>query len=347
VKKIQREDVVYSFLASALIITITGAIWNNTFSLDIFQKIFVDSPILFFAAIMLTEPLTTPPTKKLRIWYGILVGALFAPQTHIGSFYTTPEIALVLGNIYSYIVSPKEKLMLKLKEIIPTGQNLYDFIFIPNKQFSFIPGQYMEWTLPHPRADDRGNRRYFTLASSPTEQTVRLGIRFNNPASSYKQSLHGMKPGSQIVAGQRSGDFVLPDDPKQKLVFIAGGIGITPYRSIMKYLSDTKQQRDIVLIYSNKTASEIVYRDIFDEAQKTIGAKIIYTLTDRDHVPKNWTGLVGRIDEVTLLKEIPDYKERLFYISGPNTLVNGFKKTLKTSGVHENMIKTDFFPGFM
>jgi ferredoxin-NADP reductase len=346
VKKIQRSGLFFSFLTSTVAVILTFAAFNGTNNLSIFRKIFVDSPIIFFACVMLTEPLTTPPTSRLRIWYGILVGALFAPQLHFGSIYSTPELALVVGNVFSYLVSPKEKLMLKLKEVLPIGQNQYDYIFIPDKKFSFTPGQYMEWTLGHEKPDDRGNRRYFTLASSPTEQIVRLGIRFNTPPSSFKKTLFGMDTGGAIVAGQRSGDFVLPEDPKQKLVFIAGGIGITPYRSIIKYLIDTKQARDIVLIYSNKTATEICYRDIFDRAQKDIGMKTLYTLTDRQLVPPDWTGRVGRIDGSVIAGEIPDYKERLFYISGPSSLVDGFKETLLGMGVHKNSIKTDFFPGF-
>lgn len=346
VKKIQRTDLFFSFLASAFVVILTFSVFNGTNNLSIFRKIFVDSPIIFFACVMLTEPLTTPPTARLRIWYGILVGALFAPQLHIGSLYSTPELALVVGNIFSYLVSPKEKLILTLKEVLPIGQNQYDYVFTADKKFSFVPGQYMEWTLGHEKPDGRGNRRYFTLASSPTEQTVRVGIRFNTPPSSFKKKLFAMDTGGAITAGQRSGDFVLPNDPKQKLVFIAGGIGITPYRSMIKYLIDTKQQRNIVLMYSNKTEQEICYRDVFDEAQKILGMKTIYALTDRQRIPAGWSGHVGRIDGTAIATEIPDYTERLFYISGPNSLVDGFRNILLDIGLHRNHIKTDFFPGF-
>ena len=82
----------------------------------------------------------------------------------------TPEIALVLGNIFSYIVSPKIKAMLTLVGRVKQTPNTYDFIFESDKKFSFLPGQYLEWTLGHDNTDDRGNRRYFTIASSPTEK---------------------------------------------------------------------------------------------------------------------------------------------------------------------------------
>ena len=337
VRKIQREDLFISFFVSALITIFVASLLGGTLSMSIFQKIFIDFPIVFFATVMLTEPLTSPPTKKLRILYGAIVGFLFAPQIHVGTFYTTPEFALVAGNIFSYIVSPKEKLILTLKQIIPIGENLYDFIFSADKHFTCIPGQYMEWTLGHDKADDRGNRRYFTLASSPTEHEVRLGIRFNSPPSSFKKMLLAMPLGSKIAAGQRAGDFVLPSDPSQKLVFIAGGIGITPFRSMIKYLTDTKERRDIVLFYSNRTELEIVYKDVFDEAEKQIGLKTEYIVTARD----------GRLDAGKIASYVPDWRERTFYLSGPNALVDAFDETLRRMGVAASQIKTDFFPGFM
>ncbi len=347
VRKIKRGNLFFSFLLSAVIVTVIASALGGTLSLSIIKKIFVDFPIIFFGTIMLTEPLTTPPTKALQIVYGAIVGFLFAPQIHFGSWYTTPEFALIIGNIFSYIVSPKEKPILTLKEKVAIGDNLYDFSFIPDRSFSYTPGQYMEWTLGHQKVDDRGNRRYFTLASSPTEQTVILGVRFNNPGSSFKRTLLTMPIGNKIVAGQRSGDFVLPSDPAKKLVFVAGGIGITPFRSMIKYLTDTKEKRDIVLFYSNKTASEIVYKDVFDEANASFGLKSIYTLTDRERVPADWTGAVGRLDEAMVTREVPDYKDRIFYLSGPYTLVNAFKETLYGMGIPSHQITTDFFPGFM
>lgn len=347
VRKIKREDLFYSFLVSALVVMVSANIVNGTLNMSLFKKIFIDFPIIFFGTIMLTEPLTTPPTKKLRIWYGAIVGFLFAPQIHIGSFYTTPELALIAGNIFSYIVSPKEKLILTLKQVQKIGDNLYDYVFLPDKQFSFVPGQYMEWTLGHTHPDARGNRRYFTLASTPGDATVRLGIRFYNPGSSFKKALLQMNVGSKIVAGQRSGDFVLPDNPSQKIVFVAGGIGITPFRSMVKHLIDTKQRRDIVLFYSNKTAGEIAYADVFTAAHTQFGLKTIYALTDREHLPAGWKGAVGRIDAAMIAREVPDYKERIFYLSGPYTLVKAFETTLRAMGIPEHQIKTDFFPGFM
>ena len=346
VRKIRRADLFGSCTVAALITIGIANLLHGVSLVTSIQRIFVNSPLVFFATIMLTEPLTTPPTKGLRIWYGAIVGFLFSPQIHLSNLYTTPESALLIGNLFSYAVSPKEKLLLMLKEKIQLTPNIYDFVFAINKPAHYEPGQYMEWTVGHASPDDRGNRRYFTLASSPTENTMRIGVRFNNPSSSFKRSLLNLTSDTKILAGQLAGDFTLPRNANQKLVFIAGGIGVTPYRSMVKYLLDSNQKRSIVLLYTNKTASEIVYADVFKSAESALGMKTVYTLTDVTQIPPDWQGRRGRIDAAMIQTEIPDYRERMFYLSGPNAFVTAGEKMLRDLGVPGDHIKTDFFPGF-
>ncbi len=343
-RKIHRFDLVLSFLAVATVTILFGANQNNLMS--VLGKTVIQSPMLFLAFVMLTEPLTTPPTRSLRIMYGALVGFLFSPFIHIGSVYSTPELALLAGNIFAYLVSPKERLVLKLKEKIVYGKDICDFIFTPSPGIKFQAGQYLEWTLGHKDPDSRGNRRYFTIASAPTEKEIHLGVKFYPEPSTFKQTLLKMKKGDRILASQLAGDFVLPRNKNQKLVFIAGGIGITPYRSMIKNLLDTNEARSIVLFYSNRALSEIAYKDVFDQAEQKFGMKTIYTLTDANACPVDWKGCRGYIDANMIAQEVPDYKERTFYISGSNAMVVTFKKTLKEMGVARHNIRVDFFPGF-
>lgn len=345
-RKIHRFDLVLSFFAAVICSVFVGILLKGGNTLLTFQHVFLDAPVVFFAFVMLTEPLTTPPTRHLRILYGAIVGALFAPWIHFGSFYITPEFALLIGNVYSYAVSPKAKLFLKLKEKVQVADSVYDYIFEPVKKFLFTPGQYLEWTLAHASPDSRGNRRYFTIASSPTEQELRMGVKFYPNPSSFKKELLEMQPGDVIVGSQLSGDFVLPKNPKQKLVFVAGGIGITPFRSIIKYLVDTGEKRDIVLLYSNKCGVDIAYQDVFSDAAKKMGLKTVCTLTDVASVSPTWKGKIGYVD-ATMMKEIvPDFKERYFYLSGPHAMVTAFEKTLRQLGIAKSRIKKDYFPGF-
>jgi ferredoxin-NADP reductase/Na+-translocating ferredoxin:NAD+ oxidoreductase RnfD subunit len=342
VRKIQRFDLALTFFAFALLSDIvTHAAYDPVSTV---QKALLHTPLFFFASIMITEPLTTPPTRKWRLVYGAIVGALFSPAIHIGSVSSSPELALLVGNVFSYAVSPKGKRVLTLKEKKEVGGGIHHFTFTSDKKVKFQPGQYLEWTLAHAQSDGRGNRRYFTIASSPTENTLQLGARFYEPSSSFKKELLAMKPGETIVAGQLAGDFTLPKDPAQKLAFIAGGIGITPFRSMIKDLIDRNEKRDAILFYSNRNAHEIAYRDVLNEAESKLGIRTVYTLTGGGSAES--TAIGERLTAETIQKEIPDYKQRMFYVSGTHAMTNAFEKTLHQMGVSHTHIKTDFFPGF-
>jgi ferredoxin-NADP reductase len=345
VRKIRRFHLFFSFLLVTLLVTFGLTVLNNGNLLRVLKEIVASWPIMFFASVMLTEPLTTPPTKKLQVLYGSLVGILYAVPFQVGPLYSTPEVALVAGNIFSYIVSPKQKLFLRLREKHPLAKDTYEFVF-DSPGIRYKAGQYLEWTLQH-HADSRGDRRYFTVASSPTEKEIRLGVKISEVASStFKKKLLSLKSSETLVASSLAGDFTLSDDKNEKLAFIAGGIGVTPFRSMVKYLVDIQEKRSIVLFYSNKTADEIAYKDFFDEAKKSIGLKTVYLLTDITQVPKGWDGKVGRLTDKVIIEELPDYKSRTFYLSGPMAMVNAYKDILEKMGVSRVRMVTDYFPGF-
>ena len=336
VKKLRFFEFVSIFIASFLLLTFITAILNKSDVFVVLSKTLIYSSLIFMGTVMFTEPQTLPPRKIYRNIYSVLIGVL--------SFYILPEIALLIGNIFSFLVSLKRKLTLELVEKNKLASNIWEFVFKSQKKLDFVPGQYMEWTLSHQNTDSRGNRRFFTIASSPTEESLRLGIRFEEKGSSFKRALFESEKNKTIVAGNLSGDFILPKN-KQKLAFIAGGIGITPFRSIIKYLSDRKEVKDIILIYSNSEEKEIVYKDLFDEG-KMIGLKPFYTLTNNENMPTSWKGEKGRIDGNKIMRLIPDFKERLFYISGPQPFVQAMKRTLVELKVSRRQIKTDYFPSY-
>ena len=108
--------------------------------------------------------------------HGALVGFLFSSSIHIVSVYSTPELALLAGNIFAYAVSPKHKFILELKEKILVASDVYDFVFKSDHKLKFKHGQYLEWTLGHDGQDARGIRRYFSIASSPPGLFNFLGL---------------------------------------------------------------------------------------------------------------------------------------------------------------------------
>ncbi|MGH7239519.1 MAG: RnfABCDGE type electron transport complex subunit D, partial [Candidatus Saccharimonadales bacterium] len=235
VRKIQRWDAVLAFWICSLTLMLIRAVILNQRVFSMVWQLVIDTPWLFLAMVMLTEPSTMPHRRRFRVAYGVLVGVLFAPFFNVLGFFFSPELALLVGNAASYVVSPKEKLILRLKQKSPAARSIHSFVFTASQKFTFEPGQYMEWTLGHEKSDQRGIRRYFTVASSPTEQDVIIGVKFYEHASSYKKTLDALKPGDTIVAAQPAGDFVLPRSRSQKLAFLAGGIGVTPFRSMAKY----------------------------------------------------------------------------------------------------------------
>jgi ferredoxin-NADP reductase len=344
VRKIRRGYMVATFIAVNLACVALYSYMHGTDVWFTVKSLFIYSQIFFFATVMFTEPATTPPTHKLRILYGAIVGFLASPFAAYGNFYFTPELALVAGNIYSFLVSPKFRLVMTFLEKRKIGEDIYEFVFAPNRKLNFRPGQYLEWTYDHSKPDLRGNRRYFTIASSPTEENVRLGVKFYPEASSFKKSLQEITSGQKLMAGQLAGDFTLPKNPKKKLIFIAGGIGITPYRSMLKYLLDKNEKRPITMFLSCKSEFEIVYREILSEADTKLGIKTIYTLTQ--DIPQDWGGERGRVSPEMIKKYVADFQDRSYYISGTHSMVTGTEKMLRAMGIPKKQIITDFFPGF-
>jgi len=347
VRKIRREAMVFSYLAVTLLATALFAVFGHSSGWGALKEALLTSPALFLGFVMLTEPLTSPGTKGKQVLFGAFVGLLLPPQVHVGSLYTSPEIALVAGNIFAYLIDPRVRIFPKLQQKLKITASSADFVFTSDRKLRYRPGQYMEWTLPHSNIDNRGNRRYFTLASSPTESTLRLGAKFYSPSSSYKKAMLAMTEGAPIVAAQVAGDFVLPRGRKQKLTFIAGGIGVTPFRSMVKYLTDINQQRDITMLYTVSNATEIAYADVFEQARRQLNIATTYVLTkpslDRALQPNQ---AAGYVDAELLRRTTPDYLERRFYISGSHQMVADVQEMLMKLGVPHRHIKADYFPGY-
>lgn len=346
VRKLRRWDLVASFFWATLFVTFAWSAWDGVSFLQELRRGVIDSPAWFLGFVMLTEPVTVPPTQLRQLAYGVLAGVLVAPQLHVGGYYLTPELGLVLANAAALPFRSRDKRLLRLDRAIAIGPGLMDFIYAPRLPLAYQPGQYLEWTLDHRHPDGRGKRRYFTLASSPTERTLRVGVKFVEAGSSFKRAmLAHTERGAPIVAAQVAGDFTLPRDPARKLALIAGGIGITPFRSMVKYLIDRREPRDIVLLYANRRADEILYRDVFDAAPWVLAFRPVYILSDPTSAPRGWDGERGRIDAALIARQVPDYAERLFYVSGSVALVQSVRAALHELSVTPSHIKTDYFAG--
>jgi ferredoxin-NADP reductase len=286
----------------------------------------IATPLLFFAYIMLTEPFTSPRHISNYLPYAAIVGFMYAYT----KFGLSPDEALLIGNIFTYAIEPNRRLPLKFSRKITEAKGIETFAFLGKSGFKYTPGQYMEWTLSAHESDFRGNRRYLTISSSPTEEEVMFTLRMPEKASAFKRGVENFKKDDVILADGLAGEFTLPKSEKQKMAFLAGGVGITPFRSMVKYALDFKQHRDIQLIYSAGSEDEFAFRDLFSEA-KEFGIETTYATKPVDK---------------EALGQIPEYKERLFYISGPYGFVRAMEKNLTELQVPATNIKTDYFPGY-
>ncbi|MDP3740905.1 MAG: RnfABCDGE type electron transport complex subunit D [bacterium] len=339
IQKIKHWHLIASFLGSYLGLTILTSLLQGGSPEALFtllRNIFLISPLLFFTFVMLPEPLTGPQDKILRIYYGAVIGFfLVAFQNFLAVPYTL-ELALLSGNVFARIINPDLRISLHLKRKEKIDTNVYNFWFEPEKKFEYVPGQFLEYTLPHSKSDSRGQRRFFTIAAAPNEKDILISTRITDEkGSSFKKALLALEPGDEIVASRLEGRFVLPADASRKLAFIAGGIGITPFRAMAKHLLANKLYRDVILLYSNKTANDVAFAEIFDKAAE-FGLKTIYVNTDSD----------GFIDAAKIKKEIVDWQERDFYISGPEPMVQAFEKILAEMSLPRTQIKRDYFPGY-
>ena len=289
-------------------------------------------PLVFLGTIMLTEPLTLPASKRVQILEAVLVGSLLTIPFNVGPLYATPELALLVGNVFATAFGGAKRLYrLRLEEKKVLAPGIIEFAFSSDRKAGFVPGQYFDWTLPVANPDSRGNRRTFTVASAPSEKLVRMAVRVPEKPSAFKRALVAMKPGDEIIGSNQGGDFVMPDDKTKKLAFIAGGIGITPFRSMAKDLIDRDEKRDIVLLYSSRTDADFVFGDVFDRAS-SVGVKTVR--------------VAGVIPEDRVKAEIPDFLDRTFYLSGPNVMVESYVGVLTGMGVRRTRIRTDYFPGY-
>ena len=222
------------------------------------------------------------------------------------------------------------------------GETCESFQFQPEGPLSFEAGQYLRYTLDHPEPDNRGVSRFFTIASAPSEPFVMLTTRFSTPGSSFKRALRTLEVGAAIEAAGPYGRFTYADR-EMPAVFVAGGIGITPFRSILADLASRPLQSDITLLYANNTP-DIPFRQFFDDqAAEQPRLKIAYTIGQPN---PEWHGSVGRIDEAFFREHAPLSSMPAFYVSGPKAMVEAMEVTLHTIGIADEKIKKDYFPGY-
>lgn len=215
----------------------------------------------------------------------------------------------------------------------------------------FAAGQYAFFKLDGISGDAKGPVRHFSIASSPTEQGY-LIISTRIRDTPYKQKLASLQEGNEILAWGPQGEFVLHDDHLTPAVFLSGGIGVTPFRSMIKYATDRQLPLKITMFDSNKNEQGILYKGEFDRwAGQNKNFKVVYTLTEEEHRQRSasWAGEYGRISKEMIEKHLPDGEaaKAVYYICGPPGMLKAMQKLLQEElRIPRERMKIESFTGY-
>jgi glycine betaine catabolism B len=209
------------------------------------------------------------------------------------------------------------------------------FWFIPERMPDYTAGQFIELTLPGVPAGER-ERRWFTLSSSPHEDRLAITTTIN-PKSAFKRTLAGLKPKDIAIMSEPMGDFVLPIQSQTPILFVVGGMGITPVRSMVKWLLDKGEKRPIHVVYAARQPHELLFGDLLTQ----YGLTPSYLLS-APH--PDWQGEVDKLDSERILRHYTP--GGLIYISGPELMTERLVYELKESGIAAAKLVTDYFPGY-
>ena len=226
-----------------------------------------------------------------------------------------------------------------IKEIIRRNYNVKSFRLEFPGDPDFKAGQFLEFEFK----SSPGLKRYLSISSSPTEKCY-LEVTKKLTQSDFSRALDNLKSGDQVSIEYPFGKFVL-DESFPKIAFLSGGIGITPIRSICKYAVDKKLGTDIVLVYSNRSVRDIVFKEDFDAMQKNSPLlRVAHVLCETE---PGFKCSVGLITGSLIRNEIPDYLQRKFYLCGPPQMVEAMRNILTGElGMSESKIVTENFKGY-
>lgn len=232
----------------------------------------------------------------------------------------------------------------------PEDQDTISFFFKAAEALNFRPGQFLRYHISDPAYDERGENRFFSIASAPFENTIQLTTKFMPVnGSTFKKDLQKLNIGDNIEAFGPNGHFST-EDTARKYVFIAGGIGITPFRSILLDLDHQGKPLNVTLLYANRTANPLFKNEFEILAKKHPEFKIYYLISNEPVVEQELTPNVkiipGKIDENLIKSTILNLQSPIFYISGPEPMVLNFEEILKNMGVPKENTKRDYFPGY-
>jgi ferredoxin-NADP reductase len=221
------------------------------------------------------------------------------------------------------------------------------FQFEKPKDFVFKAGQYIDLTLSGSQSQlgpSDGMTHTFSIASSPSDQELVVTTRMRNTV--FKQAISSLPIGSRVRIEGPMGSFTLHNNTARPAVFLAGGIGIAPFLSMISYATEEKLRHPIVLFYANRYLEDAAFIDaLWKLERENPRFRFVPTLT-RVASNNGWKGKTGRISPEMLLTHVGTLRGPIYYIAGPPTMVAAARRTLSEVGVDEDDIRTEEFAGY-
>lgn len=220
------------------------------------------------------------------------------------------------------------------------------FHFAKPAQFLFTPGQFVDLTLLQPSATDAaGNSRAFSIASAPHEDTIMVATRLRDTA--FKRELQRMPIGSAVRMEGPFGKLVLHSDQTRPVVLLAGGIGITPFRSMLVHAAQQQSSQRLVLFYSNRRPEDAAFLEELQALQdKNRHYTFVGTMTEPEKSRQAWGGETGYLNVGLLTKNLVDIERPIYYVVGPPGMVAAVRTILKEARVEETDIRIEKFAGY-
>ena len=206
----------------------------------------------------------------------------------------------------------------------------------------YRPGSYFWVELPdRGHQDEKGLRRHISLVTSPTEPLVGLATRLRD--SAFKRTLSELEVGDEVEVEEPKGSFLLPEDTAADYVFVAGGIGITVYRSMLRYIADKGLPYRVTLVYSNRDRESAAFLDELEVLEQRIeGLRVVLTLTEQE----GWEGETRRIDAAVLRDHVGELRDKQFLVAGPPAMTEAVVGALHAAGVPEDGVLAGKFSGY-
>lgn len=232
--------------------------------------------------------------------------------------------------------------IIKDKKEIAQGTLMVVFELV-DEQPKFTAGQYFFIILPKLNyPDERGARRHFSIVNSPDEKRI-LTMATRLSDSGFKKTLNELPIGTEVEVGPVAGVFVLPEKFEHPLVFIAGGIGITPFMSMLKFVSEEKILTNITLIYSNRNQASTAYLKEVQDFSRTIpNLKLVLTMTEDEH----WDGEKRKVDADFIKEYTENLDNPFFYVVGPPPMTEAVMEELHKAGIKDENMKVEKFTGY-